>query len=145
MNWYKISQLNNNQTWEKILSEIELKYPKVQNMVDGRIVRPEIPNTSSIDSSLENYIVLTGVREVPMSEFDVDGKHWYNSVEGNQKISKLTEEIRNSKEISPLIIVVDKEGPYILEGSTRIDALYRLGANSFPALVVVDKENIDNL
>jgi hypothetical protein len=39
-----------------------------------------------------------------------------------------------------LIVAIDKQGPYILEGSTRIDALYNLGVKTFPALVVYDKD-----
>ena len=43
-------------------------------------------------------------------------------------------------EITPLIVVVGRDGiPYILEGSTRVEALAKLGAKSFPALVVIDQ------
>ena len=47
---------------------------------------------------------------------------------------------KNSNTISPLIIVVENEGPYILEGSHRSEALFVLGAKTFPALVVVNME-----
>jgi len=45
---------------------------------------------------------------------------------------------------SPLIVVIDSDGPYILEGATRIDAIYNLGIKTFPALVVIDKEDSQN-
>jgi len=57
----------------------------------------------------------------------------------------LVKQIRESGEISPLIIVVEEEGPYVLEGSHRIDALSLLKANFFPALVVIDFENDNNI
>jgi len=37
---------------------------------------------------------------------------------------------------------VDEKGPYVLEGSHRISALKRLGAQSFPALVVVGLDDV---
>ena len=109
------------------IDDINKKYPLAGDVVDGRHVRKNIDNTSSIEASLYEYKILRGLRIVPMSDFNVTGKHY--SVAGNARI-----------EISPLIVVVDKEGPYILEGATRIDALKLIGAISFPALVVIDLE-----
>jgi len=108
--------------------------------VDGRTVLKNVDNTESIRSSLTNSKELDGIREVPMTgptgESFGTGRHY--SVEGNKRITELTRQIKASGEISPLIVVMDKNGPYILEGSTRIEALHRLGAKSFPAKVVVD-------
>jgi len=39
-------------------------------------------------------------------------------------------------------MAVDKDGPYILEGAHRAAALHMLGAKSFPAQVVLDKESL---
>lgn len=116
-------------------------YPKVRGLVDGRtILNPNhIPNEDSIDSSLDDYEILPGLREVPMSDFHLTGKHY--SVQGTQRIEALAEKIQLSNKISPLIVVIDNEGPYILEGSTRVEALFRLNAKSFPALVVIDLDN----
>jgi hypothetical protein len=111
-------------------------YPIAGAVVDGRTVLDNIDNTSSIGASLYHYKVLDGIREVPMSDFEVSGKHY--SVEGTNRIQQLAIEIQQSQEISPLIVVVDKEGPYVLEGSHRISALKLLNAKSFPALVVID-------
>lgn len=115
------------------------EYPLAMETVDGRKIRRGVDNTSSIGASLNDYFPLPGIREVPMSDFAITGKHY--SVEGNDKISQLMAQIKESGEISPLIVAIDGEGPYILEGSTRIDALYNLGAKSFPALVVIDLGN----
>jgi hypothetical protein len=41
-----------------------------------------------------------------------------------------------------VIVVIDSEGPYVLEGGYRFDALRELGAQSFPARVVVDLDSI---
>lgn len=111
------------------------------SVVDGRkiINAGSIPNLSSIDSSVDNPKVLPGIHEVPMSEFELTGKHY--SVEGQKRIDSLAEQIKHSKEITPLIVVMDREGAYILEGATRVDALHNLGAKSFPAKVVLDMDS----
>lgn len=111
------------------------EYPAAGDVVDGRNVRGgPVPNTDSIDATLDDYELLPGVREVPMSDFELTGKHY--STGGTERIRELQEAIEASGEITPLIVVVEDEGPYILEGATRADALYNLGAKSFPALVV---------
>jgi len=130
MNWYKVA-VNK--------EEIERKYPVASSIVDELTVLDNIPNTGSIESSLTNYKILDKIRQVTMQDFDVDGKSY--SVSENKRIKELAEEIKHTRTIAPLIVVVDNEGPYILEGSHRIDALYLLGKVSFPALVVIDLEN----
>lgn len=116
----------------------EERYGLAGDVVDGRTVRGgPVANTDSIGASLDDYEVLRGIREVPMSDFRLTGKHY--SVSGTNKIKSLAEQIRQSGEISPLIVVVDKEGPYILEGATRAESLALLKAKSFPALVVIDR------
>lgn len=129
MNWYKIAQIN---------EQIEYNYPLAGNIVSGLNVKNEIPNLSSIQSSLSNYTELKGIREIPMSDFHATGKHY--SSQGTQNINELANQIKHNKEISPLIIVIDKEGPYILEGATRLEALFKLNINSFPALVIIDNQ-----
>ena len=54
------------------------------------------------------------------------------------RVKKLMESISNSKEITPLIVAYDSQGPYILEGGHRYDALIKMGAKSFPAMVVIE-------
>jgi len=121
---------------EITMSDVDKQYSPIKDLVDGRVVLDKIDNMSSLGASLYNYDVLEGIREVPMSDFYVTGKHY--SVEGTKKIQKLATDIQESGEISPLIVVVDKDGPYVLEGSHRLSALKLLNAKSFPALIAVD-------
>ena len=109
--------------------------------VDGRFVRSDIPNTSSISASLDDYSILPGVQEVPLNIFETKGKPSYYSVSEEKRTKNLADQIKESKEINPLIVVLDKEGAYILEGGHRFDALRELDAKSMPAMVVVDKNN----
>ena len=118
------------------LESVDTKYPLAGYEVDGREVLDNVDNTDSIGASSYNYKILPRIREVPMSDFHASGKHY--SVRGTNRIKELASQIQHSNSISPLIVMIDKEGPYILEGATRLEALYLLGAKSFPALVVID-------
>jgi len=121
----------------KTLKEVEKKYPKAGSLVNGLTVLHDVPNKSSISSSLYDYEILDGIREVKNSYFEQVG---YSKT---QRIIELAEEIKKSKEIKPLIVVIDhEESPYILEGSHRFDALRHLGVKKFPALVVIDTEMV---
>lgn len=111
---------------------------KVGDTVDGRVIREEIPNTSSISASLTEYEVI-GLREVPFASFKEMGPAKVLE-KLDKRTQKLAEQIKESGEIAPLIVVMDEKGPYILEGGHRFDALSALGAKSFPALVVRDIE-----
>jgi len=121
---------------------LKKEYPKARGVVDGRsVLGPHnVPNMDSIAASLYEYEILPGLREVPMSDFP-GARNPHYSVQGSQRIEELAGQIQYSKKISPLIVVVDDEGPYVLEGNTRLKALYKIGAKSFPAVVVIDLEN----
>lgn len=129
MNWYKNANGINSHS-----------YTRAGGIVDGREVLDYIPNTDSISASLENYEEVPGIQELPMSAFGLTGQSY--SVSENKRISKLTELIRQSNKIAPLIVVEDAEGLYILEGSHRADALYRLKAKSIPALIIRDLDSL---
>lgn len=121
------------------------KYTRAAARVDGRTVLDDVPNTGSIDSSLDNYEVLPGIREVPFTAFDQldpGPPRYYHSTSEAKRTKQLAAQIRESAEISPLIVVEDAEGPYILEGGHRFDALRELGAQAFPALVVLDLDSL---
>ena len=130
MSWYKRAKNN--------------EYPVAGDNIGGFELLDDVPNVGSINASLYDYTILPHIREVPMSDFDISGKT-YNHKD-NMYIAELGNIIMKSKKIKPLIVVCDDEGPYILEGWHRINALYNIGAKTFPALVVVDKENnsLDN-
>ena len=111
--------------WKKVSSGDE---------VSGLIVGSKIANQDSIAASLIDYETI-GVREVPIDIFTLKP--------GN---ASLANEIKESGRIDPLIVVVDGHPDgmaYILEGSHRIDALKYLGVKSFPALVVLDKQGLE--
>jgi phage gp29-like protein len=126
----------------KPANEYDSKYPVAGEKVDGRTVGDKIPNEGSISSSLDDYEVLKGVREVNFSSFDQMGKLEFYSSSEKERTSDLADRIKASGHIDPLIVVHDKEGPYVLEGAHRFDALRMLGAKSFPALVVLDTRSI---
>jgi len=116
--------------------DYELKYPRVYagDTVDGRLVRESIPNMSSISASFTDYEILPGIREVNLSEFE-------SPPEITSRTKLLASNIQNTNEINPLIVAIDNEGAYILEGGHRYDALKILNAKSFPAVVVIDLDD----
>jgi hypothetical protein len=105
--------------------------PNASDIVDGLRVRGTIPDMGSIGATLSNYKVLPGVREVDFSLFGGPDPL-------TNRTKSLMEQIGDSGEINPLIVVFDKKGPYILEGAHRYDALQHLGKTKFPAKIVLD-------
>lgn len=116
-----------------------MKLPKAGDVVDGREVLDEVPNQSSIGASLDEYEILNGIREVFMEDMDQEYINDVKSHKLSKRTADLADSIKESGKISPLIVVIaDGEVPYILEGGHRYDALIKLGAKSFPAMVVRD-------
>lgn len=115
----------------------DAEFPLAGSEVAGLEVGDEIGNVDSIDASLYDYEILDGIREVPISEFDEAVPY---SKEGRARVAELIAEIRRNRRIDPLIVVVDDEGPYVLEGGHRLAALQSMGAKSIPALVVIDRD-----
>lgn len=138
------AQLDRDITEELAAQSRRNKYKLAKASVDGRKIRDDIPNKGSISAELSNYEVLPGVREVPFSAFDQMGPLSYYSVSEQERTKKLAEQIRQSREINPLIVIEDAEGPYVLEGGHRFDALRELKARAFPALVVLDLDSLSN-
>ena len=112
--------------------------------VSGLTVREGVPNESSIDGVSGDVEVLPGIREIPINEVqDTPYKTRYYSTDDIRRVKELTEAIDASKEITPLIVVAEENGyMYVLEGGHRIEALQRLGVETFPAKVVVDMESV---
>ena len=109
------------------------EFPLASNVTSGLNVDNDVPNISSISASFNEYDVLPGIREVSMDYINAPP-------DVNPQTKDLVNQMNNSKVIKPLIVAVDSEGPYILEGAHRYDALKILGISSFPALVVIDKD-----
>ena len=124
------------------LSESQQKpeYPRAGKTVDGREVLSNIPNQISISATFTDYEILPGIREVPMSDFG-GPKTFFYAADDFKRSKALAEQIKHSGQISPLIVAIDEDGPYILEGAHRFVALHYLGAKSFPALVVIDQDD----
>lgn len=114
-------------------------YPRAGEYVDGLRVGSEIKNVDSVEATLDDYFVVDGVREVPMSAFETtDPYDLFYASDDLRRVERLAEEIRSSGRIDPLIVVIDDEGPYVLEGGHRLAALSILGKQSLPAMVVLD-------
>lgn len=109
-------------------------------VVDGRTVRDVVPNMASIEASIPNPRVLPGVREIPISAFDPEYVGGISREGLDARTQRLADNIAASGEIAPLIVAYDAEGPYILEGAHRFDALIASGAKSLPAVVVLDQD-----
>jgi site-specific DNA-adenine methylase len=116
-------------------------YPRAGAVVDGLKVRDAVPNRGSIGSTLDNYEVLPGIREVPIAHFHASPTDLFYAKDDVERARALAGRIAESGEINPLIVVVDKDGPYVLEGAHRLGALSTMGKATFPALVVRDMEN----
>lgn len=123
------------------------KLPRVEEgePCGGFKVRHGIDNTSSIGATLGDDYASHGVREVPMGLLGPDPDPSVRArLARDHRIAKLAASIKESGELTPLIVVVNglgrhQDGPaYVLEGSHRIDALEILEAKSFPALVIQD-------
>ena len=130
-------------TVEEIIEQAAQTYPKIttEDEISGLKVLSDIPNTSSIEATFFDSETLPGIREMQMSDFG-GPRTVFAASNDFRRSEEIAESIKESKEIKPLIIAVDKEGPYILEGAHRFVALHNLGVKSFPALVVVDLDNV---
>lgn len=117
----------------------DTRFPKARDKVAGFDVGSHVPNTDSIAASLTDYKILPGIREIPLSEFDESRPY---SKEGWAKVRRLMSEIGSNKRIDPLIVVVDIEGAYVLEGGHRLAALQLMKIPTLPAMIVVDMEDI---
>lgn len=115
-------------------------FPRAGSEVDGLRVDSNVPNTSSIQASLTDYTVLPGIRKVPIKAFG-GPKTFFYAKNDFDRAQALADQIAEGGWISPLIVVVDSEGPYILEGAHRFVALFYLKKKHFPAMVVLDNED----
>lgn len=127
------------------IDNFENHYPVAGSTVSGLSVLSDIPNTSSISSSLNDYKILKGIREIPVSDLILDINTWFYSVEDFTSGDYLAQQIDYNKKIKPIIVVFSKsyspEYPYLLEGKHRVYALKKLGITTIPALIVIDQED----
>jgi len=123
--------------------ETAFNAPEVKpgDIVDGLKVRPEVATVGSIKASLDNYTVLPGIRSVSISDFGEAGPLTGNVDKLDRRTRNLADQITESKEITPLIVVYSGTQNYILEGSHRIDALDALGKKRIPVIAVIDDDD----
>ncbi len=128
--------------------ESKVKTPKPESLpeagkkVDGReIMEGAVPNLDSIGSTLDDYEVLPGIKEISTDLFTYTPPY---SASEMKRTKELAEKIKASGVIAPLIVVNDSEGYYVLEGGHRFDALSMLGAKSFPCVVVKDIASLES-
>ena len=124
---------------ESLIEAIQYGY---QICFENLTVREEIPNRDSIAASLTNYEILPNIIHIPISKFDAKPTDMFYAKNDLDKVRKLATDISNSNEINPLIVVMDKEGYYVLEGGHRLAALYLLKEQTVPALVVKDLDSL---
>ena len=117
------------------------KIVKPGDKVSGLTVREEVPNVSSIPASLDDYEILSGIREVPRGAFDKEYLDSLSFENLDKRTKDLARQIQESKEINPMIVGVDSKGAYIIEGGHRFDALMAQDTKSIPAMVVIDKSD----
>ena len=102
-----------------------MNYPNAGSVVDGRDVIDDIPNLSSISSSLTDYTVLKDIREVPVSDLISNIRDYFYASDDFRQVEYLAEQIKESKQIKPVIVVIqNNEVPYVLEGGHRVAALF---------------------
>lgn len=125
-----------------IIKKINAMYPVAISPLDGYVIREKIPNMPSIDATLDYYHTLSKVRAFPTEGFS--GSEYYKIIGGVQRVKDLAQEIQNNKEINPIIVVEEKDGPYVLEGGHRMSAFVDLGIPHIPALIVINLESFFN-
>ena len=119
----------------------EQRYPKVLGSLDGFQIGSQISNTSSIAASFNDYTTLSGIRSVPLSDFHSAPRQLFYAADDLERVKQLAELLKQSRRIDPLIVAVDSDGPWILEGGHRLGALHILQVQHFPALVVISNDD----
>lgn len=121
---------------EQILTSVDKMYPVAGPIVGGLTVLQEVPNQASIGASVSDYQILPKIREFPLHGFG--GASSYYAANDQQHCLALAKQIAASRQISPVIMVEEKAGPYVLEGGHRVSALIELKIMVVPAMIVVD-------
>jgi hypothetical protein len=127
----------------------EIGYKEITNEIKNFPIsknKEPIPNVSSITSSLDKFEEM-GTRDIAI-DFIIDTqdkKYPTYFTGGKEKTLELAESIKKNGIQSPMILVWENDKyPYVLEGSSRYDALRVLNAKgeklpeTVPALTIVD-------
>lgn len=138
---------SNGGQWTK--AGAEERYPRTNEgaTLDGLTVGSRVDNTESIAAELTRYRILPGIRVVDFKgTYAWDERAWLRGTARDdvQRTQALVNRIRQSGRIDPLIVVHDRKGPYVLEGSHRIDAMHLMGKTRVPAVVVLDLDDLED-
>lgn len=125
---------------DQALLKAHNKYPKAGSNIDGFSVGKQISNTDSISASLYDYVTLKDIRKVPTSEF---GAVNYVSKSDIDSVNILKYQISENERIDPLIVVMDRDGLWLLEGMHRLAVIQKMKIKHFPALIVLDLDKLD--
>jgi hypothetical protein len=125
---------------DQALLKAHNKYPKAGSNIDGFSVGKKISNTDSISATFDDYVTLKDIRKVPTSDFGVVN---YVSKSDLDRVGDLIGLISENERIDPLIVVMDREGLWALEGKHRLAAIQKMKIDYFPALIVLDLDNLD--
>jgi hypothetical protein len=125
---------------EPLLLKAHHTYPKAGNNIEGFTVGQKVSNTASISATFDDYVTLKDIREVPTSEFALVD---YKSTSDIERVGTLIGLISDNERIDPLIVVMDKEGLWVLEGMHRLAAIQHMKIKNFPALIVLDLDHLE--
>ena len=134
-----VKPLNNPLNTLERMAPFYINYPKASGTVDNLKVGEKIKNMDSISATFNKYEIDKGIRSIPISEFQVSKPNeLFRSSDDIKRVNELAKQIKANKYIDPLIVAIDKEGTYVLEGGHRLGALNLLGVKNLPAVVVRD-------
>ncbi len=129
-------------SWLQKTSQTE--YPLAGSLSSELQVLEDVPNTESIHAGFESendYVILPGIREIPM--WDGDPHTTFYAANDILRSKELAAEIQQSGMIKPLIVGIDLDGnDYLIEGVHRFVALHLLGKATFPAVVVIEQQTV---
>jgi hypothetical protein len=95
------------------------------------------------DAHFTSSEVLKGVHDVPLKTLGLTG---YDDAKSVARIARLAEQIKESGEVSPIMVGIDRNGEaYVMEGQHRARALQLLGSDSIPAKIVLDTTDDDGV
>lgn len=122
---------------------LRVEYPATDPAVENSPVLYHAPGADLISASNGEYKVLSGIRRVRFSDFPGIGPKdspVFQSRNEREQTELLAMTIHYAGSINPLVVAIDKEGPSVLDGGRRFNALRLLQVESFPAVILISTE-----
>lgn len=101
------------------------------------IIEEYVSDLNSVIAALDDFTIIPGIHNIPLNDW-IHDEISLSTTNNIYHIKELAEQIQYSRKICPLIIGITEIGPFLLEGVHRLQALYLLGAKTFPSVIVVD-------